>query len=104
MLRAQPCFNLRAQRPSQIDHLARLLAGDGPGALVLADVALLPERVKQDDGLLIQSNGVSERIDDAIMVRLARGPIAGCGERGVANWSAALYAILSCQSGLRRAA
>ena len=73
MVLADPSFHAPAQLPGQANHLLGLLVGHQPGSFVAANVPFLAELFELSDGPCIGADGLGERLDDSIVVRISCG-------------------------------
>src|SRR5690348_14724261 len=79
----EPPLNLSSQASGQVEHLGSLLVGDCSGSLVSTPVPLLAEQVEASHKRRRGPDRKAQGLDDAVVVRLAGGPIAtGCQSRG----------------------
>lgn len=81
MLDAEPCFHAASQAPRELSHLLCFLVRNRVGSFVITDVPLLAETVELRDLSRVRPHGVSQRLNDPIVIGIALGPVSARGQR-----------------------
>lgn len=79
---AKPRQHAKLELSGQGEHLFSFGGGDQAGALVGAVMALPSKLIQLLDQGRIGADGVSEALDDTIVVRLTGCPVPGCCQSG----------------------
>ena len=79
---AQPGYDVGTEPRGKRAHRFGIGIGHQAGAFVPRDVPLLPERFERSHDRGLGSDGLPERLDHAVVVSVARCPVAGRCQRG----------------------